>query len=381
MNNNLFEFATSELSQDAFICWCVNWFNDDSKPELKRMATVLLRKLSGTEKIEQVKIFRQFSEKVTVKEKGVSKEIKLKIDVLLIVNEKIAVIIEDKTYTGEHDNQIARYAYGLHHLAANSEKYKEFASVGQVRTVYLKTGFMYDNDKLVETDLVITGEEFLDLLSPYEGNSEILDSYIAHLHKLQKWYTVHGCYDDTAAPSFWDWNIAQHQIAQYRLMRTIFPEKDWWTDHSSWDYGVYHGSSFGRPWTEMQLFERTYKDTEDKYSVFWRIDTDKKGPYISLRFYEDFQKGNTTQDERHRKMYENMKTAVCRIVKGHPDLFYFIWDKNVDPGNCGGYKESSLIHLRLQDKLKNWSTEKETVIQSVQELTRLFSEKTEELHI
>jgi len=25
--NNLFSFATSELSQDAFICWCLNWIN------------------------------------------------------------------------------------------------------------------------------------------------------------------------------------------------------------------------------------------------------------------------------------------------------------------------------------------------------------------
>lgn len=26
--NNLFSFATSELSQDAFICWCLNWINE-----------------------------------------------------------------------------------------------------------------------------------------------------------------------------------------------------------------------------------------------------------------------------------------------------------------------------------------------------------------
>ena len=27
MKNNLFNFATSELSQDGFICWCLNWIN------------------------------------------------------------------------------------------------------------------------------------------------------------------------------------------------------------------------------------------------------------------------------------------------------------------------------------------------------------------
>ena len=25
--NNIFTFATGELSQDAFICWCLNWIN------------------------------------------------------------------------------------------------------------------------------------------------------------------------------------------------------------------------------------------------------------------------------------------------------------------------------------------------------------------
>ena len=25
--NNLFDFATKELSQDAFLCWLINWLN------------------------------------------------------------------------------------------------------------------------------------------------------------------------------------------------------------------------------------------------------------------------------------------------------------------------------------------------------------------
>ena len=27
VENNIFNFATNELSQDAFICWCLNWIN------------------------------------------------------------------------------------------------------------------------------------------------------------------------------------------------------------------------------------------------------------------------------------------------------------------------------------------------------------------
>ena len=46
IRNSLFSFATSELSQDAFICWCLNWFNDASKPVLQEMAKKIIFKLT-----------------------------------------------------------------------------------------------------------------------------------------------------------------------------------------------------------------------------------------------------------------------------------------------------------------------------------------------
>ena len=69
MNNNIFEFATGELTQDAFICWCVNWFNDDSKPKLKELSIELARLFTATEKIETIKISRQFSKDVYIDDK------------------------------------------------------------------------------------------------------------------------------------------------------------------------------------------------------------------------------------------------------------------------------------------------------------------------
>ena len=35
---NLFSFATSELSQDAFICWLVSWANNPEEKELSGCA-------------------------------------------------------------------------------------------------------------------------------------------------------------------------------------------------------------------------------------------------------------------------------------------------------------------------------------------------------
>ena len=44
MKNNLFYYATSELSQDAVICYCANAFNGESS-ELKGMAEKFIRLL------------------------------------------------------------------------------------------------------------------------------------------------------------------------------------------------------------------------------------------------------------------------------------------------------------------------------------------------
>ena len=70
--NKLFKFATKELSQDAFICWCINWFNykenvkgDKDKEKLVKMSEEILDKILentdiNSSHIKEVKIIRQF---------------------------------------------------------------------------------------------------------------------------------------------------------------------------------------------------------------------------------------------------------------------------------------------------------------------------------
>lgn len=100
MKNNIFEYATGELSQDAFICWCANWFNDNSNQKLQEMSIELMKLFAGVDVINSFRICRQFSLDVYIE----AKKYALKIDALIIVNDSIAVIVEDKTYTSEHDN-------------------------------------------------------------------------------------------------------------------------------------------------------------------------------------------------------------------------------------------------------------------------------------
>jgi hypothetical protein len=371
--NNIFDFATSELSQDAFICWCVNWINDDSRPALRELSVRLLQKFAGVDRVESVKVYRQFSD-VTPDDKKLA----VKIDVLLVVNREIAVIVEDKVFSGEHDNQIQRYVEGLRYLAEHAEAGDDLYGIQEIRTVFLKKGHMYDIDKTVQADVMVDGKEFIKILEPFKGESEILDSYIENLESLQSWYDEHGNYKNVQSESFWDWNIAKHHIAQYNLMRYIFPE-DMWDGYSS-NYMVDHGSSYGQPWTEMDIFGNKYNDSEDSYYIFWRIDTNKKGPYISLRFYERFNKKDEPKMKRHRKSYEYFSDILHQIIADNGEIPNLKW-KNIYPGYRGNCNESSLIHFNLKDKLREWDKYGEEVSNAVRELTKLFLEQITDIHI
>ncbi len=90
-------YATSELSQDAFICWLMKFaseehFNEDVA--LTNCAKELLSMIITTgENLIVTSVLRQYK----------------KIDVLVKVNNKYNIIIEDKTFTGQHGDQINEY--------------------------------------------------------------------------------------------------------------------------------------------------------------------------------------------------------------------------------------------------------------------------------
>ena len=94
--NNMFKYATKELSQDAFICWCINWINykyevkgDKNQEKLYEMSKKILDKILentsiNSSYIDKVNIIRQFEN----------------IDIILVITttalEEYVVIIEDK---------------------------------------------------------------------------------------------------------------------------------------------------------------------------------------------------------------------------------------------------------------------------------------------
>lgn len=94
--NNLFHYATSELSQDAFLCWLLQWAAPDNKETpLYKLGVRFVQLLTGdgTLVVTSFKIYKQL----------------FHLDIVCVVNEQHIIAIEDKRKICEHDNQLIRY--------------------------------------------------------------------------------------------------------------------------------------------------------------------------------------------------------------------------------------------------------------------------------
>ena len=105
MKNNLFNYATSELSQDAFICWLCSFALPDARPNptlrecAHAMLAVFVPEFKGRE-VELLEITKQTDD----------------IDVLFTARcegTEYKIIFEDKVYSSEHGEQLTRYWDGI----------------------------------------------------------------------------------------------------------------------------------------------------------------------------------------------------------------------------------------------------------------------------
>lgn len=164
---NLFNFATSELSQDAFIAWLLTWANkeyENTDRNLHTCATDFVRQLIGVDicDITTVKVIQQWNH----------------IDVAAIVNNEYFIVIEDKTGTSEHSNQLEKYA----------EIAKQHHSDKKIVLVYFKMEEQSDLSTVYAADYsVFTREKMLLLLDSQKFiTNNILLDYHYHLKRLDE---------------------------------------------------------------------------------------------------------------------------------------------------------------------------------------------------
>lgn len=174
---NIFNYATSELSQDAFILWLLDWANPQNAEfdsALCCIAQDFIRLLLNKKELQisSVKCKKQENH----------------IDVFAIINEKYALIVEDKTNTTEHGNQILRYYEWVN-------KEKKYSNL-DIHCIYYKTGNesaaklkrlakKYEEEFKSEHFSIITREKVLALFTNCSTKNAIFTDYVAHIQNIQ----------------------------------------------------------------------------------------------------------------------------------------------------------------------------------------------------
>ncbi len=203
---NLFNFATSELSQDAFICWLLSWAKPcykTSHPQLNACATDILRVCFEKHECE----FPSEIQSVEISKQDVN------IDVLCVVNGLFAVLIEDKTHTSQHSDQLQRYFDGVRN--------RGFAA-GNILPIYFKTRDQSNYGPVTAAGYqpFLRGD-LLAILNQYESvDSDIFQDFRACLNEVE--YEVQSF--RRLPLQEWKWNS---WIGFYVEMKKAFPDGNW----------------------------------------------------------------------------------------------------------------------------------------------------------
>ncbi|MCG3880120.1 PD-(D/E)XK nuclease family protein [Psychrobacter sp. Ps6] len=178
---NLFKFATSELSQDAFICWLLSWadkdyqIGSDKHKALNKIATSVLALFfdkankSLPSHIDEIVVKRQVNN----------------IDVLCIINDTYCVLIEDKVGSIQHSNQLVRYKQFM------INDHKVTFTEDEIIPIYLQTHDQ-SNYKAVLKDgfYPVTRRDLLDLFNSEQNaalqESDIYSDYLNHLQSIEE---------------------------------------------------------------------------------------------------------------------------------------------------------------------------------------------------
>ncbi len=179
---NLFSYATKELSQDAVICWLFEWAAHDGASRLTQLGRHFVGSLLNHG--------RQGS-KVVLKRGPLNVEIHRqdnRIDVLARIEGKHVLLIEDKTDSEPHCDQLATYRSAV----LSGQTSLGSVSEDDLNAIYFKTGNQaLATVRSIENDSgyrVFNRVDFLSVLDGYDGDNAILSDFKDHLASIE-WQT------------------------------------------------------------------------------------------------------------------------------------------------------------------------------------------------
>ena len=397
VKHNLFAFATSELSQDAFFCWALDCLNRDEDSPLYGFgrsfcALLLGRKNDDLPKIKGVVIRRQFKH----------------VDVLALVvysNRTTidALVIEDKVNTSEHDDQIQKYLTELDNVLGSLSKedgrnkdieedlkkivrneYTLKACRFKYFVAYVKTGFFSDADwgtvkrerKLSEKvipALAVSAKDLVKVVDTYVHDSELVSMYSAYLH--EEFLDKANLYERALTEGTdLETLLKTTEVVPYYFLRILFDgETALGIGHRMWEprtggdgsrvINSSHNIGGGR-WSHIKFWRRPFERGDETHPyLFWRIDTDGNGMYLALRYYDESGRDNgLNREETFLRLQEIIRETYDVLKRDIEGLEVPFKDKEDLPlvsesngrRSKGKRKENTLIHIHIESVIENW---------------------------
>lgn len=190
---NLFNYATKELSQDAFLRWLFENYNCENE-EVVRICKKIFNAFTNNDNTNTALDFSKI-DKNSLKTVAQWKNIDVSIW-FTIQGEEYLIVIEDKTTTEEHcqlKNYNEKIKEHLNWLIKNNKR-----PIKQVYKIFYKTAEISGNKKDKKTEkgrVFAEGWEIFDIQKIYElfkdvknTRSEILDGYAEHIRDINDTY-------------------------------------------------------------------------------------------------------------------------------------------------------------------------------------------------
>ena len=348
---NVFEFATKELSQDAVFMYlfdCYNSSNLQEKAVGKDFIDLIFRvqKKRITKHINRVSIKKQYH----------------KIDVLVLLEyddeTTDAVIIEDKTFSSEHDNQLARYYRDI-----KDNGVEKITKVDNIIGLYFKLGTPTESEQkaLIVDDgnfeyCLLRYDSFILFLEQHKETNYLMELIYEYYYLRVKEISLIDSID-FSNPGSLDFNyVLSNSYSQFKYLKWIMNKVFGYEQYH--EVNQYNVGNYGRPCTQYRFIftEEVANDkkwdciTDDnirKYNYFFRMDKNTKGWYIAINQYE--RNGDENWDEK-RKDRDFVRKRIKDIIEKSKEKY------NVnDYADNKGKKESKicLFIIKSFDDVEN----------------------------
>ena len=172
---NLFNYATKELSQDAFLMWLMANYNCEEDKQLKDVSRKFICKLFEINNID-------INENEILNAKVYPQKNKIDIYAIIDIKDKgkYGVFIEDKTLSFEH-NQLAKYNNNIENIKKNDK-------LNYVLKIYYKSHLIDNEERKRINDAKWTEFSFDEIYNFFieykDVNNIILSQYSKYLEKL-----------------------------------------------------------------------------------------------------------------------------------------------------------------------------------------------------